>query len=178
METCKNQNYEFSQTTYECFQSSYDGFSFTEDNYSIYLGDNLTIPHTGEPMPLNTQCSEYNGSLTQFIGINANLMTLNLSDIDPKEDSKIPLNTNFEIAILCEDDGGFSETFAVQLSVEYQPPTLIEQIIDLSQGNEIYVLIAMLVIIALIGALLKIKNTAHIQDIESEKGEFRLEEEE
>ena len=93
LETCKNQNYEFSQTTYECFQSSYDGFIFAEDNYSIYLGDNLTIAHTGQPLPLNTQCSEYNGSFTQFIDVSSNLMTLNLSDIDPKEDSKIPLNT-------------------------------------------------------------------------------------
>ena len=178
LETCKNQNYEFSQTTYECFQSSYDGFIFAEDNYSIYLGDNLTIAHTGQPLPLNTQCSEYNGSFTQFIDVSANLMTLNISEIDPKEDSNIPLNTNFEIAILCEDEGGFSETFVVQLSVEYQPPTLIEQIIDLSQGNEIYVLIVILVIFGLVGALVKIKNTPHIQDIEPEKTELRIEEEE
>ena len=75
-------------------------------------------------MPLNTQCSEYNGSFTQFIDVSSNLMTLNLSDIDPEEDSKIPLNTEFEIAIY-EDEGGFSETFVVQLSVEYQPPTLM-----------------------------------------------------
>ena len=75
-------------------------------------------------------------------------------------------------------DGGFSETFAVQLSVEYQPPTLIEQIIDLSQGNDIYVLIVILVIFGLVGALLKIKNTPHIQDSEPGKSEFRIEEEE
>ena len=105
-------------------------------------------------------------------------MTLNISEIDPKEDSNIPLNTNFEIAILCEDEGGFSETFVVQLSVEYQPPTLIEQIIDISQGNEIYVLIVILVIFGLVGALVKIKNTPHIQDIEPEKTELRIEEEE
>ena len=153
LETCKNQNYEFSQTTYKCFQSSYDGFTFAEDNYSIYLGDNLTIAHTGQPLPLNTQCSEYNGSFTQFIDVSSNLMTLNLSDIDPKEYSNIPLNTNFEIAILCEDDGGFSEIFAVQLSVEYKPPTLIEKFMALSQG---YQVLSIALIVLICGAFLVI----------------------
>ena len=178
LETCKNQNYEFSQTTYECFQSSYDGFIFAEDNYSIYLGDNLTIPHTGQPLPLNTQCSEYNGSFTQFIDVSSNLITLNLSDIDPKEDSKIPLNTDFEIAILCEDDGGFSGTFAVQLSVEYQPPTLIEKFMALSQG---YHVLSIALIVLICGAFLVIFKRGkgkQIQDIESEESQLRIEEEE
>ena len=118
-------------------------------------------------MPLNTQCSEYNGSFTQFIDVSSNLITLNLSDIDPKEDSKIPLTQILKLQFYVRMMVVFQELFAVQLSVEYQPPTLIEKFMALSQGNGQYLINCY--IRNNWPVIFKRGNGKQIQDIESEK---------